>query len=85
VKNKKISEYTENEFLSLIGSLLDNSLKTEKDRDAVVYAIVDAAEHPDGTDIIFYPPEGAEDSPEGILERIKEWRAANGKPGFKSA
>ena len=83
--NKTISEYTESEFLSLICSLLDNSLKTEEDRDAVVHAIVDAAEHPDGTDIIFYPPEGAEDSPEGILKRIKEWRAANGKPGFKTA
>lgn len=83
--NKKISEYTESEFLSLISSLLDNSLKTEEDRDAVVHAIVDASEHPDGTDIIFYPPEGAEDSPEGILKRIKEWRAANGKPGFKTA
>ncbi|WP_311237989.1 bacteriocin immunity protein, partial [Escherichia coli] len=23
------------------------------------------------------------DSPEGIVKEIKEWRAANGKPGFK--
>jgi len=65
--DKKISEYTESEFLSLISSLLDNSLKTEADRDAVVHAIVDAAEHPQGTDIIFYPPEAAEDSPEGFF------------------
>ncbi len=83
--NKKISEYTEGEFLALINSLLDRSLKSEEERDAVVHAIVDAAEHPDGTDIIFYPPEGTEDTPEGVLKRIKEWRAANGKPGFKTA
>lgn len=83
--NKKISEYTESEFLALISSLLDRSLKSEEERDAVVHAIVDAAEHPDGTDIIFYPPEGTEDTPEGVLKRIKEWRAANGKPGFKAA
>ncbi|MCS4313234.1 hypothetical protein M2397_003542 [Pseudomonas sp. BIGb0381] len=82
---KTIPEYSESEFLSLINSLVDHSLKTEKDRDAVIQAIVGAAEHPDGTDIIFYPPEGAEDTPVGILKRIKEWRAANGKPGFKTA
>lgn len=56
--NKKISEYTEGEFLALINSLLDRSLKSEEERDAVVHAIVDAAEHPDGTDIIFYPQKG---------------------------
>ncbi|WDG77787.1 bacteriocin immunity protein [Pseudomonas chlororaphis] len=83
--NKKISEYTESEFLALISSLLDRSLKTEEERDATVHAIVDAAEHPDGTDIIFYPPKGTEDTPQGILNRIKAWRAANGKPGFKKA
>lgn len=49
----------------------------------VVYAIVNAAQHPDGTDIIFYPKEDEEDSPEGVLKRIKEWRAANGLPGFQ--
>lgn len=69
--DKKISEYMESEFLSLISSLLDNSLKIEADRDAVVHAIVDAAEHPEGTDIIFYPPEGAEDPPEGVFEKNK--------------
>jgi hypothetical protein len=26
---------------------------------------------------------GREDSPEGALQEIKEWRKANGKPGFK--
>ncbi|WP_225422715.1 bacteriocin immunity protein [Pseudomonas huaxiensis] len=42
-------------------------------------------EHPDGSDVIYYPPEGSEDSPEGVVKRVKEWRAANGKPGFKPA
>ncbi|WP_218189439.1 MULTISPECIES: bacteriocin immunity protein [unclassified Pseudomonas] len=30
------------------------------------------------------PKQGREDSPEGILNEIKIWRAENGKPGFKS-
>ncbi|WP_016598339.1 bacteriocin immunity protein, partial [Yersinia pestis] len=34
-------------------------------------------------DLIYYPEDGADDSPEGILELVKKWRAENGKPGFK--
>ncbi|WP_177431651.1 bacteriocin immunity protein, partial [Pseudomonas huaxiensis] len=30
-----------------------------------------------------FPPPGSEDSPEGVVNRVKEWRAANNKPGFK--
>ncbi|EEQ04693.1 Colicin-E7 immunity protein [Yersinia bercovieri ATCC 43970] len=41
------------------------------------------SEHPSGSDLIFYPEDGADDSPEGILETIKKWRAENGKPSFK--
>lgn len=36
-----------------------------------------------GSDLIYYPRDDREDSPEGIVKEIKEWRAANGKPGFK--
>ncbi|MDK6923875.1 bacteriocin immunity protein, partial [Escherichia coli] len=44
---------------------------------------VKITEHPDGTDLIYYPSDNRDDSPEGIVKEIKEWRAANGKPGFK--
>ncbi|HCF6396960.1 TPA: bacteriocin immunity protein [Pseudomonas aeruginosa] len=84
MESKKISDYTEAEFFSLISELFNRSFSSEKERDVVVYAIVNAAQHPDGTDIIFYPKEDEEDSPDGVLKRIKEWRAANGLPGFKA-
>ncbi|WP_205881600.1 bacteriocin immunity protein [Pseudomonas argentinensis] len=42
------------------------------------------ADHPSGTDLLFYPPATRPDTPEGVLQEIKEWRAANGKPLFKS-
>lgn len=32
---------------------------------------------------LFYPSKTREDTPEGVVKEIKEWRAANGKPGFK--
>jgi len=40
-------------------------------------------EHPAGSDLIFYPEDGQDDSPEGIVQQVKEWRKANGKPGFR--
>jgi Colicin immunity protein / pyocin immunity protein. len=40
-------------------------------------------EHPSGSDLIYYPEPGVENFPEGIVKTVKEWRAANGKPGFK--
>ncbi|QLL13800.1 bacteriocin immunity protein [Pseudomonas chlororaphis subsp. aurantiaca] len=42
------------------------------------------SEYPAGSDLIFYPENGADDSSEGITRLVKEWRAANGLPGFKS-
>ncbi|CNI41257.1 colicin-E2 immunity protein [Yersinia thracica] len=80
---KKFTEYTESEFFELIKTLFDGSFRSEEELDSLVFAIVDAAEHPDGTDILFYPSNDSEDSPEGVLNFIKKWRAENGKPSFK--
>lgn len=71
MESKKISDYTEAEFFSLISELFNRSFSSEKERDVVVYAIVNAAQHPDGTDIIFYPKEDEEDSPEGVLKESR--------------
>lgn len=82
--DKKITEFTESEFLNFVRSIFDPTNTTEnEDVDKVLY-FEKITEHPDGADIIFYPSEGQEDSPEGVVKIIKEWRAANGKPGFKS-
>lgn len=51
---KKISDYTEREFLELVCKICRAVGPTEKD-----------------------------DSPEGIVQEVKEWRLTHGKPGFK--
>ncbi|KII35615.1 colicin transporter [Pseudomonas fluorescens] len=79
----KFEEYTEFEFISLINRLFEGDYSSEKEHDAIVENIVSTSEHPNGTGILYYPEEGVKDSPEGALEAIKTWRAANGKPGFK--
>lgn len=85
----RLEDYTEQEFLKLVGTFFKNDTSLTGERyDTYIDNLVDhfeaVTEHPDRSAVIYYPAEGEEDSPEGVVERIKEWRAANGKPGFKT-
>ena len=82
---KKIEEYTESEFLLFVKKICDSEYATEKDQVNAVLKFEALTEHPDGSDLIYYAPSDAESTPEFIIKKVKEWRVANGKPGFKSA
>ncbi|SDT20303.1 bacteriocin immunity protein [Pseudomonas chlororaphis] len=79
-----ISDYTEKEFLQLLTDICEVNCQSEEDHSALVQHFRKISEHPKGSDLIFYPSDDADDSPEGILKTVKEWRRANGLPGFKS-
>lgn len=79
-----LSDFSEREFLELLRKVFDADFPTPDEYDDAVHEVVRLAEHPKGTDIIFYPEPGVDDSPEGALEFIKAWRTANGLPGFRS-
>lgn len=88
ILKERLEDYTEAEFLMLIKELYQNlanvdSNELERRRDDIVSNFRKLTEHPDGADVIYYPPEGADTSPQGVVNRVKAWRAANGKPGFK--
>ncbi|WP_416421483.1 bacteriocin immunity protein [Pseudomonas sp. App30] len=84
----KLEEYTEAEFLALIEKLFDRTIDDEEylefsEKFALHFEAI--TEHPEGTNVIFYPPPDREDSPQGILDEVKRYRAEAGKPGFKTA
>ncbi|EBL8291822.1 bacteriocin immunity protein [Salmonella enterica] len=79
----KYEEYTESEFFELLRNICEVNTDDEELHSIWVRNFVKVSEHPRGTDLIYYPEEGEDDSPEGILKTVKEWRTANGKPGFK--
>ena len=88
--SKKITDYTELEFLELLnyfsyGRKYLEGAEYERSTIEFVEYFITITEHPAQSDVIFYPREGQEDSPEGILKEVKEWRAQNGKPGFKAS
>ncbi|MGG1927214.1 bacteriocin immunity protein [Enterobacter soli] len=80
---KKLSDYTESEFLYLVQKICSADCETEEDGNHLVREFERLAEHPSGADLIFYPEDGKDDSPEGIVREVKEWRSVNGKSGFK--
>ena len=80
---KAISDYTEAEFLEFVRKICRAEGETEADDDKLIDEFRRLAEHPKGSNVIYYPEEGQDDSPEGIVKEVKQWRAKNGKSGFK--
>ncbi|MDF7679449.1 bacteriocin immunity protein [Enterobacteriaceae bacterium ESL0689] len=77
---KEISDYTEGDFLYFFRKLFDVGSTTEAEDIQNILEFKRLTEHPDGSDLIYYP---SEDSPEGVVQEVKEWYQANGKPGFR--
>lgn len=81
----KISDCTEEQFIGLLQEIFTSNRNGTPE--AVLADMLDnfceLAEHPAGTDLIYWPEDEAQCTPEGITETVKEWRAANGLPGFK--
>ncbi|MBD2784835.1 bacteriocin immunity protein [Xenorhabdus sp. DI] len=78
-----INDYTEEEFLKLLQIICDSDTETEEEHNSLIDHFEEVTEHPSGSDLIYFPKEGEDDSPAGILKTVKEWRLNNGKPGFK--
>ena len=86
---KTIQDYTEQEFLEFLQKFDEDGGREGDEYANYIHSLVEhfaqVVEHPAGTDIIFYPEPGTEESPEGWLAVIKAWMVENNKPGFKSA
>ena len=78
-----ISDYTETAFLELLNKICRSEFTTEKQLIRAVLLFDELTEHPDGADLIYYAESDEDSTPEAIIEKVKAWRAANGKPGFK--
>lgn len=80
---EKQEDYSEKEFLEFISKIWNVDTKNEEEHDALIDHFTKITEHPRGNGVLFYPEPEMEESPQGVVDFIKNWRAANGKPGFK--
>jgi hypothetical protein len=88
IMREKYEDYTEAEFLQFLRGLYEerDDLSPDEFEDFIDKGVMHfelVTEHPDRSDVIFFPKEGCESTPEDVLRVVKEWRAANNKPGFK--
>lgn len=84
MNTKALSDFTESEFLDFVTGICKDRYATEAEHIEAVLTFEKISEHPSGSDLLYYPEPGVDNTPAGIVKTIKEWRAANGKPGFKS-
>lgn len=82
--DKTLSDYTEKEFYDFINKIRKVDFPSEATHSEAVYEFAQLTEHPDGWDLIYHPESNADNSTQGIINTIKEWREANGKPSFKA-
>ncbi len=84
MEKKLLSDFTESEFLDFVTDICKASYKSDQEHLDAVFLFEQLSEHPAGSDLLYYPEPGADSTPAGVVKLVREWRAANGKPGFKS-
>ncbi|MDE1265820.1 bacteriocin immunity protein [Vibrio aestuarianus] len=84
MSKESITDYTEAEFLNLLKKIAKADAPSEKALDDLVDHFEVITQHPDGSDLIYYPENPEDGKPESIVRIVKEWRLSQGLPGFKS-
>ncbi|SHO54491.1 bacteriocin immunity protein [Vibrio quintilis] len=77
-----ISEYSESDFCHLLNEIIE-AQGSDAYQDELLENFISVTEHPDGSDLIYYPDNPADATPERIVEIVKAWRNSQGLPGFK--
>lgn len=88
IMKERLEDYTEAEFLQFLRDLYEEREDLSPDAyedfvDKGMMHFSKVTEHPDRSGVILRPKEGCVSTPEDVLRVVKEWRAANNKPGFK--
>ncbi|MIG40630.1 bacteriocin immunity protein [Salmonella enterica subsp. enterica] len=83
-----LEDYTEDEFIELLNNFFEPPEELHGDKLSkfigdLVSHFIRITQHPDGSDLIFYPSEDREDNPQGIVDELKRWRASQGLGCFK--
>lgn len=86
LKKHSISEFTRAEFLDFVDAICRAAAPTEEEgSEWVGHFDKLVAPHPKGADLIFWPEEGADDSPEGVVAEVERYCRANGLPCFRDS
>ncbi|MDE1242360.1 bacteriocin immunity protein [Vibrio aestuarianus] len=79
----RLEDYTELEFLELLNTII-SAEGSDEYQDELLENFIATTEHPEGSDLIYYPENPKDGKSESIVRIVKEWRLSQGLPGFKS-
>lgn len=86
------SEYTQQEFLLFLNEFFKASRKVNLKGEALSDYLAKLSnhfdkitEHPEKSDLIFYPEDNSKCTPEGLLETVLNWRKSQGLPLIKDS
>ncbi|WP_082432279.1 bacteriocin immunity protein [Pseudomonas sp. NBRC 111124] len=77
-----LADYTCAEFRTVVEELLQAS-GTSAWQDRLLEHLIEMTEHPDGSDLLYYPANELEGCAMGVIARIIAWRKSKGLPLFK--
>ncbi|WP_110636254.1 bacteriocin immunity protein [Pseudomonas sp. CC120222-01a] len=81
-RKHSLADYTCAEFRAVVDELLQAS-GTSSWQDRLLEHFIEMAEHPDGSDLLYYPANELEGCAVGVIARIIAWRKSKGLPLFK--
>lgn len=81
-KKRSLADYTYAEFNAAVEELL-RAAGTSAWQDRLLEHFIEMVEHPDRSDLIYYPRNPQEGCAEQVTARIMAWRKSKGMPLFK--
>ncbi|MGE7992088.1 bacteriocin immunity protein [Pseudomonas sp. NPDC089554] len=70
---RTFTDYTADEFKSLV-TVLTGASGSSAEQDQLLEHFIELTCHPSGSDLIYHPASGRQETSEQILERITQWR-----------
>lgn len=79
----RLNDYSEQEFLKILKEFWEGDI-SEAEEDEFVQSFNEVVEHPEKSDLLFYPSGSRDDSPEGVVDELKRWYREQGKACFRA-
>lgn len=78
-----LNEYSEHEFLEALKAFWSGGMREAEEND-FMQRFNEIIEHPERSDLIFYPLGNRDDSPEGVIDELKRWYGEQEKACFRT-
>lgn len=85
MSRKSLQEFTRDEFIAFVERLSDARAGTEAEDGRLVEHFNAIVPHPAGSDLLFWPEAGADDSAQGVMTAVEHHCLANDLPAFKDS